>query len=112
MLFRSKVRQIKEFIGEGHKVKVTLQYRGRENAHKELGIEVVNKVIDLCSQIAVVEQPPKLIGRLLGCLLAQKPATKGAASSTPGQQNPAARSEPAKNLVAVKPKKEFDPLQI
>ncbi len=107
-----KVRQIKEFIAEGHKVKVTLQYRGRENAHKELGIEVVNKVIDLCSQVAIVEQSPKLIGRLLGCLLAQKPATKGVASSTPGQQTSSARNEPAKSLVSVKPKKEFDPLQI
>jgi len=72
----------------------------------------VNKVIDLCSQVAIVEQSPKLIGRLLGCLLAQKPATKGVTSSTPGQQASSARNEPAKNLVSVKTKKEFDPLQI
>ena len=73
-----KLRQIKEFLGEGHKVKVTLQYRGRENAHKELGMEVVNKVIEACSALAVVEQTPKLIGRTLGCMLASKPVKAGA----------------------------------
>lgn len=68
-----KIRQIKEFLAEGHKVKVTLQYRGRENAHKELGMEVVTKVIDACATCAIVEQTPKLIGRTLGCMLAAKP---------------------------------------
>ena len=68
-----KLRQMKEFLTEGHKVKVTLQYRGRENAHKELGVEVVNKVIEACSAFAVAEQPPKLLGRVLGCMLAPRP---------------------------------------
>lgn len=81
-----KVRQIKEFIAEGHKVKVTLQYRGRENAHKELGVEVVTQVIEMCSAVAVTEQPPKLLGRLLGCMLAPKPVKAG---SQPQQPKPA-----------------------
>ena len=72
-----KLRQIKEFLAEGHKVKVTLQYRGRENAHKELGMEVVNKVILDCAAEAIVEQTPRLIGRTLGCMLAAKPAKPG-----------------------------------
>ena len=73
-----KLRQIKEFLAEGHKVKVTLQYRGRENAHKELGMEVVQKVIQECSSCAIVEQTPRLIGRTLGCMLAAKPVKPGA----------------------------------
>ena len=77
-----KLRQIKEFLAEGHKVKVTLQYRGRENAHKELGMEVVQKVIEACSAQAVVEQTPRLIGRTLGCMLAARPVKPG----TGGQQ--------------------------
>ena len=76
-----KLRQIKEFLAEGHKVKVTLQYRGRENAHKELGMEVVQKVIEACSVQAIVEQTPRLIGRTLGCMLAARPV-----KPTPGQQ--------------------------
>jgi translation initiation factor IF-3 len=82
-----KLRQMKEFLEDGHKVKVTLQYRGRENAHKELGMEVVQKVIQECSPFSVIEQPPKLIGRQLGCLLAPKPVKAGQ-SPKPQQSAP------------------------
>ena len=80
-----KLRQMKEFLEEGHKVKVTLQYRGRENAHKELGMEVVQKVIQECSAFSVIEQPPKLLGRQLGCLLAPRPVKP---NQQPRQQQP------------------------
>ncbi|MEI7898841.1 MAG: translation initiation factor IF-3 [bacterium] len=80
-----KVRQIKEFLSEGHKVKVTLQYRGRENAHKELGMEVVKKVIEECASCAIVEQTPRLIGRTLGCMLAAKPAKPGSGQPSASQ---------------------------
>ena len=88
-----KLRQIKEFLADGHKVKVTLQYRGRENAHKELGMEVVQKVIEACSAQAVVEQTPRLIGRTLGCMLAAKPVKPGAGggqSAVPQAPKPSA----------------------
>ena len=80
-----KLRQMKEFLAEGHKVKVTLQYRGRENAHKELGVEVVNKVIEACSAIAVAEQPPRLLGRVLGCMLAPRPVKANSGQQQPSQ---------------------------
>lgn len=83
-----KLRQIKEFLAEGHKVKVTLQYRGRENAHKELGMEVVNKVIADCASCAIVEQNPRLIGRTLGCMLAAKPVKPGTAGQPSAPQAP------------------------
>ena len=86
-----KLRQIKEFLGEGHKVKVTLQYRGRENAHKELGMEVVQNVIQECAACAVVEQNPRLIGRTLGCLLAAKPVKVAAPGQPAAPQNPSPR---------------------
>jgi translation initiation factor IF-3 len=72
-----KMRQMKEFLEAGHKVKVTLQYRGRENAHKELGVEVMQNVIQDCADFSVVEQNPRLIGRTLGCMLAPKPVKSG-----------------------------------
>jgi translation initiation factor IF-3 len=71
------MRQMKEFLEAGHKVKVTLQYRGRENAHKELGVEVMQNVIQDCADFSVVEQNPRLIGRTLGCMLAPKPVKSG-----------------------------------
>lgn len=71
-----KIRRIHEFLADGDKVKVTLQFRGRENAHKELGMEVIQRVIKACEEQAVVEQTPKLLGRVLGCLLAPRPAGK------------------------------------
>jgi translation initiation factor IF-3 len=83
-----KLRQMKEFLEEGHKVKVTLQYRGRENAHKELGMEVVQKVIQECTSFAVIEQPPKLLGRQLGCLLAPKPVKAGQQQGSQKPQQP------------------------
>ncbi len=69
----TKMRRIREFLGQGHKVKLTLAYRGRENAHKELGFEVVKQVIADLDAEAVCEQPPRLMGRLLGCMLSPRP---------------------------------------
>ena len=91
-----KLRQIKEFLADGHKVKVTLQYRGRENAHKELGMEVVNRVIQDCAAEAIVEQTPRLIGRTLGCMLAAKPAKPGSGQQSAQQApRPPAPPKPA-----------------
>jgi translation initiation factor IF-3 len=112
-----KLRQIREFIEEGDKVKVTLQYRGRENAHKEIGVELVNKVVEACLPFAITEQPPKLIGRVLGCMLAPKPVKPGSSGSGGGHQTQAApKTEQPQQQVQpkVQPKlsKDFDPLQI
>jgi translation initiation factor IF-3 len=74
---QTKLKHIRGFLAEGDKVKITLQYRGRENAHKELGMAVVTRVVKECDPIAIVEQQPRLIGRLLGCMLAPRPAKPG-----------------------------------
>ena len=97
-----KLRQIKDFLGEGHKVKVTLQYRGRENAHKELGMEVVNKVIEECASCAIVEQNPRLIGRTLGCMLAARPVKVGSGSGQSSAPQPP-RPQPAPAAAAPAP---------
>lgn len=81
---QTKLRRIREFIEEGHKVKLTLQYRGRENAHKELGMQVIQRVITEVDDVAAVEQPPRLFGRMLGCVLMPRPAKPTTGKS--GQQ--------------------------
>lgn len=105
-----KLRQIKEFLAEGHKVKVTLQYRGRENAHKELGMEVVNRVIQDCAVEAIVEQSPRLIGRMLGCMLAPRPPKVASGQQqpprppvSPQSQTPRAPAAPRAPVVAPAP---------
>ncbi len=67
-----KVRQISEFLKAGHKVRVTMQYRGRENAHKDLGQDVIQRVIDMLADCAVLEQAPKHMGRLFSCLMSPR----------------------------------------
>lgn len=69
-----KVREILGFIEQGNKVKVSLMFRGRENAHRELGIELIERVVELCAEKTSLERPPKLDGRILSCMLAPKSA--------------------------------------
>jgi translation initiation factor IF-3 len=72
--FMTKVNHIKGFLAEGHKVKISLMFRGRENAHRELGFAVINKVIADCAEVSTVEQNPKLIGRGIIAMLGNKTA--------------------------------------
>lgn len=67
--FDYKLKQIRGFLQEGCKVKLTLQYRGRENAHRELGEDVINRVLELLKDECFVEQAPKTLGRVLGALI-------------------------------------------
>ncbi len=67
--FDYKLKQIRGFLGEGCKVKLTLQYRGRENAHRELGEDVINRVLETLEGECFVEQAPKTLGRVLGALI-------------------------------------------
>lgn len=68
--FDTKVRHLVEFIEEGHKVKVTLQFRGREMAHPELGSKVLDSVIAAVGPIAKVENQARLEGRSMSMVLA------------------------------------------
>ena len=61
--FNIKVKSIKKFLGSGDKVKISLRYRGREMAHRELGIKVLERVKEETKDISKVELDPKLEGR-------------------------------------------------
>ncbi len=60
-----KLNQARKFLEAGHKVKVMLLYRGRENAHKELGFTLFDRITQKLEDIAVVDQPAQLNGRNL-----------------------------------------------
>lgn len=67
-----KCKAIQRFILDGDKVKVVLKFRGRELSRKELGQEVINKVINTCSEFAKTETPPKLDGSIIMTVLTKK----------------------------------------
>ena len=61
--FGTKTRKVEEFLAEGHKVKVTIMFRGREMQHPELGRKILNQVADAVSHVGLVEMMPKQDGR-------------------------------------------------
>jgi translation initiation factor IF-3 len=61
--FDTKTRKVEEFLGEGHKVKVTIMFRGREMQHPELGRKILNQVADAVVHVGAVEVYPKQDGR-------------------------------------------------
>lgn len=67
-----KLRKIREFLADGHKVRIQIFYRGREMAHKELGYDMINKIITLLEDDAVVEQQPQMAGRNLSITVRSK----------------------------------------
>ena len=68
--FSTKTRKVAQFLGEGHKVKVTIMFRGRETAHPELGRRILDHVAEEVVNVARVEVIPKLDGRNMIMVLA------------------------------------------
>lgn len=67
-----KLRKIRGFLSEGHKVRIQIFYRGREMAHKELGYVMINKIIELLEEVAVKEHEPQMAGRNLSVVIRSK----------------------------------------
>lgn len=70
--YQVKLRNLIRFLENGDKAKVTLRYRGREMAHQELGMELLKRVENDLSELATVEQFPKMEGRQLTMVMAPK----------------------------------------
>ena len=89
--YNVKMRNIRRFLAEGDKVKVTLRFRGREITHQNLGMDLLNRIRDELVDLIQVEQFPKLEGRQMIMMIA--PARKkpgGPATSKPvGEGNSA-----------------------
>lgn len=67
-----KMRSMLKFLNEGDKVKVTMRFRGREMAHQNLGLDVLNRVRDDLEKMSKVEQFPKMEGRQMVMVLSPK----------------------------------------
>jgi translation initiation factor IF-3 len=67
-----KLRKIREFLAAGHKVRIQIFYRGREMAHKELGYEMIDRIVALLEDDAILEQKPQMAGRNLSIVVRSK----------------------------------------
>ena len=67
-----KLRNIRRFLDDGDKVKITLRFRGREMVHQDLGMKVLMRVRDDLEEISKVEQLPKMEGRQMTMVVTQK----------------------------------------
>ncbi len=76
--FETKVRNIKKFLEDGNKAKITMMFRGRELSHTEIGKELLEQVMTALKDAATVEQAPKLEGRNMTMVLG--PLSKSAAT--------------------------------
>ncbi|MDH3871007.1 MAG: translation initiation factor IF-3 [Gammaproteobacteria bacterium] len=70
--YKIKLRKLVSFLEEGDRTKVTLRFRGREMAHQELGLELLQRVKADLEEYGTVEQEPKMEGRLMVMVLAPK----------------------------------------
>ncbi len=68
--FDFKTRHAREFLEDGHKVKATVMFKGREILHKELGEVLLQRFIDALADVSKVDQPMRMEGRFLGVMLA------------------------------------------
>ncbi len=70
--FDTRVRNSSKYLEKGHKVKVSIRFKGREMAHTELGKDVLLRFADAVNEIAEIEQKPKLEGRVMAMILMPK----------------------------------------
>lgn len=102
--YQFKRNRIVQFLEKGHKVKVSLMFRGRENAHRELGFALIERVIKDCADLSSVDMQPRLMGRHIVSMLspaADKPTRKQADA-------PKAEAKPRKPAPAAEPKAEAE----
>jgi translation initiation factor IF-3 len=96
--YKIKLNKLFQFLEEGDKAKVTLRFRGREMAHQEFGIRLLERVRKDLEAIGLVEQFPKLEGRQMVMVLAPKkkpPVTKPEASKPKAEPKKPASAKPA-----------------
>lgn len=74
--YETKLRHAEEFLDKGNKVRVQLQFRGREMAHQELGHQLMTRIKEDMSSMAHVEMEPKTVGRSINMTLAPLPPAK------------------------------------
>lgn len=96
-----KLRNARDFLEQGHKVKVTIIFRGREMAHREIGQKQLEEMAGDLKEVGVVEQAPRMEGRSMFMIIGATPkaraAARSGASAPAGQASPPAQSRPPRS---------------
>jgi translation initiation factor IF-3 len=99
--FDTKTRQVAKFLEEGHKVKITIMFRGREVFHPELGKKILDRIAEQMEGLGKSESEPRLDGRNMVMVLApDKRAKQSAASRGPRHSNSHSADTPATEAAA------------
>ncbi len=102
--YNIKMRNIRRFLDDGDKVKVTLRFRGREITHQELGMALLVKIKDELADSIIVESMPKLEGRQMIMMIApgkKKPGGGKPAAHAAGSKAPAPTAKPVVKVAEV-----------
>ena len=70
--FNTKLRNAQKFIADGNRVKVSVRFRGREMAHTDIGRDLLTRFAEQCTEIANLDRPAKLEGRMMSIFLSPK----------------------------------------
>jgi translation initiation factor IF-3 len=101
-----KMSKVRKFLEAGHKVKITIFYRGRELAHKEIGFKLADRVIqDIFGDAIIVDQNPQFAGKQLNFVIRHNPkATPKPAKATESEAaEPEAQHSPIRIVKAKEP---------
>ena len=90
--YNIKMRNIRRFLEDGDKCKITLRFRGREITHQELGLALLQRIRDDLGDSIIVEQFPKLEGRQMIMMIAPGRKKPGGAAAKPASEQPAANA--------------------
>ncbi len=96
--YTTKMRHVERFLAEGNKVKLTIMFRGREMAHPELGLRILERIADEVSGIAMVESAPRQDGRNMTMVLhpLKRPSGSGRSDAGGGGSTKDGRRPPSK----------------
>jgi len=84
--YEFKVRNVKRFLEEGNKARITIMFRGREITHRELGQALLDDVVKDVKDVGIIEQPPRMEGRQMFMILAPNPKVAQRARDLARQQ--------------------------
>lgn len=99
----TKLRHVTDFLDKGHRVKTSLMFRGRENEHRELGYNLMSRMIKDCESLGAPESPPKMFGNNLVVMMRPMKGVAAAKAEGAKSHNPAPPSRPPASPIPVPP---------
>ena len=93
--YTTKMKHVERFLAEGSKVKLTIMFRGREMAHPELGLQILERVAEQVSEIAIVESAPRQDGRNMTMVLHPRSRSPAAGQGSAAEPPRPPRAAPA-----------------